>query len=352
MQLILLIGLLDLATKSTAATVPSLYLVKENSSSTTHPENLSLAGINNPSSLNSSLQHPPIVNPRFTYEARFVDQILDQKSAYLNTLVALSDLSTKGWTQRLRWEAIYSLSSYGDVTIRIHASQNPSSLEYRHAIWGLYSAIRATTANNFRACVLTLYWSPIWGKTRHVLGYVSILGPSSPSIDASNSTEDALELLLPQLSVSPKATLAGSNHTVQYSTSLTIETADTTDVTMVINFENVPLKIDWVFQTIYTGLVYLASMPQSQAITEPGVVNDEASHTFLRWDCTHIEARPNFEYRFAIAALMTLPIYMYDMHQFQEARFTVYVDESEVGRGWLYRQAPGEASSVDPGGTV
>ncbi len=190
------------------------------------------------------------------------------------------------------------------------------------------------------------------GKTRHELGYVSILGPSSSSIDASNYTEDALELLLPQQSVSPKPTLAGSNMTGRYSTSLAIGTADTTDVKMDITFGSVPLKIDWVFQTIYTGLVYLASMPQSQAINEPGVVSDEVSHTILRWDCTHITARPNFEYRFAIAALMTLPIYMYDMNQFQEARFTVYVDESEVGRGWLYRQAPGEASSVDPGGTV
>ena len=268
----------------------------------------------------------------------FASQTLDRKSAYLNTLLALADLSTKGWTERMGYETMYTFSRYGDVTIRIHASENPSSLQYRYAIWGLYHAIREASANKLKAPVLILYWSPIPGKSRHRIGYVSILGVFSPTIDLGNSSNDALEQVVPTHAEPLQSTSAElTNISINNSTALEIKSVFIPKVSININLEKKPLDIDAVFQTIYAGMVHLASFKQSDPIMQPGFVKDDTFRTFLRWDWSHIDVKPLFEYRHAIAALSVVPAYMYRYNQFVEVRFIVLVDHFEVGRGWLYK---------------
>ena len=104
-----------------------------------------------------------------------------------------------------------------------------------------------------------------------------------------------------------------------------------------IDLRDKPIDIDAVFHTIYPGIVYLASMPQSAGIVQPGLVKDDAFRTFLRWDFTNIMSEPVFEYRYAIAALSALPGYMHEHNRYEQAAFIVYVAETEVGRGELYR---------------
>ena len=70
---------------------------------------------------------------------------------------------------------------------------------------------------------------------------------------------------------------------------------------------------------------------------QPGFVKDDAFRTFLRWDWSHLDVKPLFEYWHAIAALSVVPQYMYQHNQFVEVRFVVLVDGLEVGRGWLYK---------------
>ena len=317
-----------------------------NSPSNSYAQNLSMVKTDISTILDSH-SPPTNIDPRFSYELSLSDQILDKESAYLNTLLALADLSTKGWTSRLSWESIYSLASYGDITIRIHATDNPSSLMYRHAIWGLYFAIRESSAHGFKACLLTLYWSPILGGTRHKVGYLSILGAPSQSMNASNGTKDALDSSSPRQTTSaefalPKFTTANSS-----SNSLTIQAGDLKNLGIAIKLESKLLSIDAVFHTIYSGMVYLASMPQNQRISHPGVAEDKGYRTFLRWDASWLRVDPAFQYQHAITALAAVPVYMCDRRQFKEVRFIVYVDEFEVGRGWLYKQGIGEASNAD-----
>ena len=38
---------------------------------------------------------------------------------------------------------------------------------------------------------------------------------------------------------------------------------------------------------------------------------------------------------------------MYEQNRFEEAKFVVYVDEIEVGRGWLYRRGVGAVSGAE-----
>ena len=345
MLLSLLVSLLDLTVIHSATINTPLYNNYETSPSSSHSQNLPTVTTN--TTILDSIFPETNIDPRFSYKSSFSHQILNKESAYLNVLLALADLSTKGWTVRLKWESIYSLSSYGDVTIRIHAAQNPSSLMYRHAIWGLYLAIRESSANGFKACVLTLYWSPILGGTRHRLGFVSILGAPSLSMDIGNSTEETLDSALPTQATSTNLALPNFTTINNSSTSLAIETGNIRNLDITISLENRPLGIDAMFHTIYLGMVYLASMPQDQRIDEPGFVEDRASLTFLRWDSSYLVVQPTFQYQHAISALAAVPVYICNLKQFKEVRFIVQVDTVEVGRGWLYKQRIREASNAD-----
>ena len=337
MLLLLLLSLAGLPVTYSVATPSTLHLVQETQFTPRQLPNLSTPSTNFASNLDSSLPQNDI-NPRFTYDKMFADQTLDNKSAYLNTLLALADLSTMGWTERMRYETMYTFSKYGDVTIRIHASEKPSSLQYRYAIWGLYYAIREASANSLKATVLTLYWSPIVGKSRHKVGYVSILGASTPTIDVSDSNNDALGQVVPTHADSLQSTSARfTNVSINNSTTVEIIPVFRSKLSFSINLEDRPLDINAIFQTIYAGIVHLASFKQSDPIMQPGFVKDDAFRTFLRWDWSHIDVKPLFEYRHAIAALSVLPPYMYLYNQFVEVRFIVLVNSFEVGRGWLYK---------------
>ena len=340
-MLFLLLSLLGLPSTYSAATPASLSI------SNPHSPNSSAAVTEIANNINSSFPQK-FIDPRFSYERSFANQYLDIDSAYLNALLALADLSTKGWSESLSYESMYTFSCYGDVTVRIHASQKPSSLQYRHAIWGLYSAIRETWAHDFKATVLTLYWSSAEYVSRHKIGYVTILGAPAPVIQAGNFTERALKHALPRRAESVAPTLANiTGATMNNTTSPTIDrSTGIAGLRIEINLESRPLSIDAVFNTLYAGLVQLASFPQNDAITQPGFVKDDRFRTFLRWDWTSSHVRPLFEYRFAIAAVSALPVYMYQHHQFSDARFTVYKDRFEVGRGWLYGTRVGGASDT------
>ena len=328
-----LVSLFSFATIESAAITPSPHLTKDTEPSPPLPQTPSTAGFDIPLGLDGT-PIPMNIDPRFTYDKDFGNQILDGKSAYVNTLLALADLSTKGWTPTLGWDAQYTSSSYGDVTIRIHASLNPSTLQYRYAIWGLYRAIRETAANGFRECLLTLYWSIRVGWTGHVIGYVSILGGSSLGIGGGNSTQKSLPRALPRR-VSPPG-VAPSNFT-----------ATLTDFSSVmpgsvrVDLLGKSLDIDAVFDVIYAAILHLSPQRQIKSINEPGVIKDPVSRTVLRWDSTHLTVYPTFEYRHAITALAVLGVCMYRENRFEEARFTVFVNEIEVGRGWLYRTSVG-----------
>ncbi|KAF6219967.1 hypothetical protein HO133_003792 [Letharia lupina] len=345
MLLFLRVTLLALVTVRLDAIIPLPHLIAETRFSLP-PQDSSTAASDTPPSPNSTLTST-IVDPRFTYDIAFANEFLDKESAYMNTLLALADLSTKGWTPELKWEAIYSLSSYGDVTIRIHASQNPSTLQYRHAIWGLYIAIRETSAHGFRACVLTVYWVPDESRPRLKLGYVSILGGSSLGIATGNSTEKSLGLALPTQRSIPKLRLANLTTTINKFTTLITGKPDMTNLNIEISLLGRPLEIDAVFHTVYAGVLALAPWPQYARIDGPGVVEDHSSRTFLRWDSSYLRVQPTFEYRYLILALAKLPLYMYEQNRFEEARFVVYVDGIEVGRGWLYRRGVGGVSGAE-----
>ncbi|CAF9931361.1 MAG: hypothetical protein ALECFALPRED_004992 [Alectoria fallacina] len=340
MLLVRWISLFGLAILRSAAITPSSHLIKQTQPPPLRPRNKTTAASDIPPSLNRSLI-PVAMDARLSYDMKFGNQFLDKKSAYMNTLLALADLSTKGWTPVLRRESHYSFSGYGDVSILIHASQNPSTLQYRHAIWGLYLAILATSAKGFRVCVLTLSWSPRVGERPHVIGYVSILGGSPSGIGSNNSTEDSLMLTFSTPASSPDLALANSTTTSSSSTSLATETRSVPDLNIEIRLLGKGLDIDGIFRTIYTGVVQLASRPQSQRVDEPGVIDDHISGIFLRWDSSYLTVRPSFEFRYLIAALAKLPVFMYGQDRFEDARFVAYVDEIEVGRGWLYRRVGG-----------
>ena len=320
MLLFLLTGLLGFATVRSTAITPPLHLASTQNSST--------GGWDISTSLNGSLG--PVTDPRLTYDRRWAEHSLDKKSAYMNTLLALADLSTKGWTSTLKWETGYSLSSYKDVTISIHASHDPSTLQYRQAIWGLYFAIRESSANGFRGCLLNLYWSRQIGRIPQNVGYVSLLWGSSLGTDSDNSTNDSLEL------ATAKHASANPINTLNKSTALTTRTAATQNLKVEISLLERSLDIDAIFHIIYAGVVYLAAYPQFKRIDKPGYIKDTVAHTIIRWDSSYLTVQPAFEYRFLIAALARLPAYMYEQDRFREARFIIYVDEIEVGRGWLY----------------
>ncbi|CAF9937455.1 hypothetical protein IMSHALPRED_011144 [Imshaugia aleurites] len=344
MLLDLLIKFAAFAIVCSAAVTPSLQLIKKTQLSPSRQKNISATALEIPPSLNGS-RSPITIDPRFTYDTKFADQVLDKNSAYLSTLLALADLSTMGWTHVLRWEEQY-LFEYGDVAIRIHASQNPSTLQYRHAIWGLYSAIRESSANGFKACVLTLYWKPRVTDRPKILGYVSIIGETALRIDSGNSTENSPELSSPTQKNATGMALANLT-TLLNSSAIASGTTDSTHLKIELHLLGRPLDIDAVFVTIYAAIVYLASFPQPQRIIQPGLVRDSLSRTVIRWDSSHLTTEPRLEYRDVVLALTNLAVYMSEENRFEEARFVLYVDEIETGRGWMYRSGAGGVSNAE-----
>ena len=350
MLFILFLSLLGLTTGISAAITLPFNPPKETQSSPQDPlQTISTAANNLPTNSDINLSSSTNIDPRFTYEVKFTPRTLYKKSAYLNTLLALADLSTKGWTVRMKWETLYQFSGYSDVVIRIHASQHPSSLQYRYAIWGLYRAIHESSDHGFKECLLRLYWSPILGGTRHLLGYVSILEAPSKDIDSDNSTGNTLA---PAEAVSPEeppyANLTTTTTTTAENSTSSVTVAEiriADNLRFEFNLENRLLNIDAVFRTIFSGLIYLSALDQSKKMLYPGHVTDEESSMYLRWDVSLWSIGPNFEPRFLISALSALPVYMYAQDKFREVRFIVFVSDVEAGRGWLYRQGLFEDSS-------
>ena len=344
MLLSLLISLLGLAiVHSTAAILPDR--LSSGDKNPPSPGNLSAAGVDVPLSLNKS-GTTITTDPRFSYVPKFAQLFLDKKSAYVTTVLALTDLSTKGWTTVLSSEAQYMWASYGDVTIRIHATGEPSVLQHRYAIWGLYSAIQESYAHGFRACVLSLYWSPIVGGTHHLMGYVSIISDTSLQLGSGNYTERSVGLISPTHLLPPRVVVSDTTTAANGFVSLDAGKVDGFNLRVEIRFEGRPINIDKVFRVVTTAIVYLSAKTQVAYISEPGVIKDDASRTYLRWDSTNLRAWPYMEYRHMIATLATLTTFMYEQDRFEDVRFILFVQEEEVGRGWLYGLPGGTASTT------
>ena len=335
MLLSLLISLLGLTIVHSAAAVLPDRLPSEAKNSP-FPGNISAAGVDVPLSLNKS-GTTITTDPRFSYAPKFAQLFLDKKSAYVTTVLALTDLSTRGWTSILSSDEQYSWASYGDVTIRIHATGTPSILQHRYAIWGLYSAIQESYVHGFRACVLGLYWSPIVGGTRHLMGYVSIIGETSLQLGSGSHTAKSVGLTSPTYLLPPTVSISNTTTAAYGSITLDAGEVDATNLKVQINWEGRPIIIDNVFLVVNTAIVYLSAKTQEGYISKPGVIKDDVSRTFLRWDSTNLRASPYMEYRHMIAALARLTAYMYEEDRFEEVRFILSVHDEEVGRGWLYR---------------
>ena len=335
MLLFLLLSLLGLVTVHSAAAVLPDGLLSEAKISPS-PGNSSAAGVDVAPSLNIS-GTTISTDPRFSYSPKFAQLFLDKKSAYVTTVLALMDLSTKGWTSILSLDANYSWASYGDVTIRIHATGHPSILQHRYAIWGLYSAIQESYFHGFRACVLSLYWSPIVGGTRHLIGYVSIIGEPSLQLGSGSYTGKPVELNSPMRLLPPTAAMSNTTTAANGSISLDAGKIDAESLKVEINWEGRSINIDNVFLVVNTAIVNLSAQTQEGYVNKPGVVKDDASHTFLRWDSTNRRAWPYMKYRHLIATLARLTAFMYEEDRFEDVRFILFVNDEEVGRGWLYR---------------
>ena len=341
MLLSFLISLLGLAPVHIAIPVLPDRLLSE-AENTSLPGNLSAANLDIAPSLNRSATIS--IDPRFSYDPKFAQLFLDKKSAYVTTVLALRDLSTKGWTSILSSDQQYSWANYGDVTIRIHATGDPSILQYRYAIWGLYSAIQETYAHGFRACVLGLYWSPIVGGTRHLMGYVSIIGETSLQLGSGSHTENSVGLTSPTHPAPPTVAISNTTTAANGSISLDAGGVDARNFKVEIKWEGRPINIDNVFHVVNTAIVYLSANTQEGYISRPGVIKDDASRTFLRWDSTNLRASPYMEYRHMIAALAGLAASMYEQDRFEEVRFILFLSDEEVGRGWLYQNRRGTSS--------
>lgn len=333
------ISLLGLAIVHSAAAVPPDRLLSQAEKSSS-PGNLSTAGVDVARSLNRSVTAIS-TDPRFSYTSKFAELFLDKKSAYVTTVLALMDLSTKGWTSILSSEADYSWAHYGAVTIRIHATGNPSVLQYRYAIWGLYSAIQESYFHGFRACVLSLYWSPIVGGTRHLIGYVSIIGETSLQLGSGNYTEKSVGLTSPTHPVPPPVAMLNATTAANGSISLDAGKVDGMNLRVEVKWESRPINVDNIFRVVNMAIVYLSAQTQQGYVNKPGVIKDDASHTFLRWDSTNSRAWPHMEYRHMITTLATLTVYMYVEDRFEDVRFILFVNDEEVGRGWLYGNTEG-----------
>lgn len=258
------------------------------------------------------------------------------KSMYMNILKAMIQLSYSEGTHAYAGET-FSFRDYTNVKIRItRVISSSTTLQYRHAIWGLVKTAQFLTHNNIFTCsTVSLYWD---GSGVPVLiGTIEIFPDPLP--DIAGSTKLLHLIRIGQQAETPSNFSNVVNLTsIEYRETELATTTNAGDFKVFIELQGQILSIKEVFMTLIFGLLHIASFSTEQIVND-FVVN--LSNSEFRYENYGAPRRspPFFTYRTAARALAYIPKYMFAQGRFEAATFVVEIGGVPVGTGYLRKSS-------------
>lgn len=345
----LILSLCGLLTLSSAAVI-----VPHNRINSSKPpnSNLTIAGANVLLFItNISLAVP---DPRFSIHIREGDDDLSDKSTYMNILGALLFLSKYPFTDHFNGLR-FSYPGYKDVAITVEPDPH---LQINYVMWGLNLGLFHMGQRDFRDLDLHMFWDS--GAGPEEVGIIffekaapgqlrlngnaqimnsTALGPlkdvTPTSVSLPISSQDSTVLELPSGPAPSPSTLRSSLSSYPISTNTRVNTSavDIPNAHLHASFElggaRLP-KYD-LFECICEGIVFLASVPRSEIITD--IISfynhrDTLEVEFHPWNPT---APQGYIFPEDIIYLLgMIPKYMYAENKFQEGIFELEKDGSTM----------------------
>ncbi|CAF9918606.1 hypothetical protein IMSHALPRED_004356 [Imshaugia aleurites] len=296
--------------------------------------NLSVAGSDSGSTNALRLMTEPFDRRFGTIIRVYPDVKLSGKSAYMNILKAMINLSYSEGTHAYAGET-FSFPGYTNVKIRITpATSSSSDLQYRFAIWGLYrSADYLTMANGFSVIIANLYWSASGSKV--LVGVIEIFPDPLPDILESKEIQSFVGTsrqaeTLPNFGKLANISYVGSNET---------DLASPTNagkLSVFLELQGPVLSIPEVFMMLFRALVHIASFGTAQIVHAFQVRHMDTMTELVYEDYGAPRTSPPFfVYHEAARALGYIPKFMFAQHKFEAVTFVLEIDGTPIATGYL-----------------
>lgn len=215
-----------------------------------------------------------------------------------------------------------------DIDIDGPTLEPKSKLLYKHAIWGLYSAIWYMLSNNFyREVTFKLLWegSPV--------GQIRFIKRNRPTSGSNNNESNEINSLLTTIPQTNSALLDTTATDITSSSALNIIYRNG-HITAEINMEGRPLPVTNVYMTIFSAFVELAPRPNNQIVRAFSAIRDYDIWLQINDPTTPPRRRSPFLFvEVLIWALGNVPNAMARGKDWREMQITIRIDNILVGRG-------------------
>ena len=204
-----------------------------------------------------------------------------------------------------------------------------SNLLYKHAIWGLYSAIWYMLSNSFyREVTFKLL------REGSAVGQIRFVKRNRPTLGSNHNESNKVNSLLTALPKTSSTLLYTTASNVTSSSALSIIYRNG-HVTAEINMNGRPLPVANVYMTIFSAFVELAPRPNTQIVRAFSAIRDYDVWLQVNDPATPPRRRrPFLIIEVLIWALGNVPNAMaLSDNDWREMQMTIRIDNTEVGRG-------------------
>ena len=244
---------------------------------------------------------------------------------------------------------IFSFKGFTNLKLQIESTG--ASLQYRHAILGLYHSVRMMIeSNRFMTLTSDLYWTESTGSVPNLVGDILITPDPLPvlAIEQNNQSLKIRRLVdreavqtLPLLPLNGSyLTAIGSNLNTS-----TISSLDAQDFKLFVELQGTTLPLSAIFVTFYTALIRIASA----AAQQPFTARYEKARTELIIKAYDESRAPPRTFRLEHVAqiLEKLAKFMFDQRRFEGVVFVWEVAGVPVGQGELRAFGNGAVVGVE-----
>ena len=275
-----------------------------------------------------------IVNDPSTIPVEFSTQFrqnqtrsISETSTYMTALLAMIAISAENFVGFYAGGE-YSFKDFADVRITIWSANSPTDpLQPRHAIYGLQVAIYSiATMDAWYESTITLCWTR--AGIRSPVGYIHI----EEGVDGSNSTL-GLANTTRVTNTQPYPTRSpDSSDLLEQETN----TSEDGRISISPTFGGGIFTLREVFLTLMPAVAIIAQHPAAQLV-EPFNIRDETIDCEFEYQAV-VPPRmqpPFFQYNYAAVALRILTRAMFQAWKWEDVEFTVKLDDTPVGTGFL-----------------
>lgn len=289
------------------------------------------------STSNQTVKPSSMIPKEFSAEfQQDLTRAIDALSTYMTALLAMIAISAEDFAAYFAGGE-YTFKDFADVRISIWSANSPTDpLKACHAIYGLQVALYSiSTMYAWYETSVTLYWSRDGIKLP--VGYIKLelaTGGSNLTLGLGNTT----------LGSGMQPYLLRLNSTDLLAQD--IDTSENVRVTISPTFGREPLTFREIFLTLMPAVTIIAQHTVAQWV-EPFNIQDTSLNTEFEYHAI-VPPRtepPYFQYAYAALALRILPQAMFHVGLLEVVEFTVNVDGTPVGIGFL-KMAEGPSASL------